>query len=108
MLKPNWRTTGRNCDDISMETVADHIDHVCQLTGSADHVGIGSDLDGGYGTEQCPGDLKTIADIQKLGAVLEKRGYSDDDVNAVFYGNWLRFFREALPNGESWVVSQGS
>jgi membrane dipeptidase len=60
-------------------------------------VGIGSDLDGGYGTEQTPRGLETIADLQKLAAILAQRGYSDADIDAVMHGNWLRFFDRHLP-----------
>jgi membrane dipeptidase len=54
-------------------------------------------LDGGFGTEQTPGDLDTICDIHKLEAILGRRGYRDQDIDAVFFGNWLRFFSQALP-----------
>lgn len=74
--------------------MTDHIDHICQLAGNARHAGIGSDLDGGYGTEQCPHDLDTITDLQKIAGLLRKRGYSEADVEAIMYGNWLRFFQE--------------
>lgn len=99
MLKAGWR---KNPDrsQVSLETVADHIDHICQLAGSAQHAGIGSDMDGGFGSEQIPGDVDTIADLAKLGPVLESRGYSDGDVNNILHGNFVRFFREALPAGD--------
>ena len=61
------------------------------------HVGIGSDLDGGFGTEQSPGDLGTIAGLQKLDGILKSRGYSDADIDGIFFGNWLRFFTRHLP-----------
>ena len=80
---------------VSLEAVVDHIDHICQLAGSALHAAIGSDLDGGFGTEQSPHDLDTIADLQKVPAKLRKRGYAESDIEAIMYGNWLRFFREA-------------
>ena len=67
------------------------------MAGNTDHVGIGSDLDGGFGTEQTPEEINTIADLQKLGSVLADKGYSDGDIDKVFHGNWLRFFRENLP-----------
>jgi membrane dipeptidase len=82
---------------ISLEDVADHIDHVCQLAGNCRHAAIGSDLDGGYGTEQTPRDLDTIADLQKLEGILRARGYAEADIEGVFHGNWLRFYGEALP-----------
>lgn len=81
----------------TLERVADNIDHICQLAGNVRHVGIGSDLDGGYGCEQTPADLDTIADLQKLPQMLEKRGYSQNDIAAVMHGNFLRFFSEVLP-----------
>jgi membrane dipeptidase len=89
------RVTPRSC--VGMDAVADHIDHLCQVTGNCDHVAIGSDLDGGFGAEQCPHDLQSIADLQKIGAVLAQRGYGDHEIAAVLYGNWLRYFTAALP-----------
>lgn len=82
---------------VTLERVADNIDHICQLAGSSRHVGIGSDLDGGYGTEQTPADLNTIADLQRLPEILERRGYSTADIQGVMHGNWIRFFGETLP-----------
>ena len=64
MLVPDWRITKPNT--ATLESAVDQIDHICQLAGSARHVAIGSDLDGGYGTEQTPTDPNTIADLQKL------------------------------------------
>ncbi len=94
MLYPGWIKGQTPSSVVSLEAVADHIDHICQLAGNARHAGIGSDLDGGYGTEQCPHDLDTIADLQKIADLLRKRGYSEADVEAIMYGNWLRFFQE--------------
>ncbi|MCK4991312.1 MAG: membrane dipeptidase, partial [Bacteroidales bacterium] len=58
------------------------------------HAGIGSDLDGGYGTEQCPHDLDTIADLQKLPDLLRAKGYSDEDIENIMYLNFVRFLKE--------------
>ena len=82
---------------VTLEHLADHIDHICQLTGSRQHVALGSDLDGGYGAEECPNDLDRHRDVLKLSDILAARGFSDDDVAAFFGGNWLRFFGETLP-----------
>lgn len=98
MLYPNWVRGKTQPQVVGLEAVADHIDHVCQLAGSAQHSAIGSDLDGGFGFEQTPRDLNTITDLQKLVEILRGRGYSDEDVDAIFHGNWLRFFRAALPD----------
>ncbi|QEG01837.1 Membrane dipeptidase (Peptidase family M19) [Stieleria maiorica] len=81
--------------NITLEDIADHIDHVCQLAGNPNHCGLGSDLDGGYGNEQCPCDVDTIADLQKLEALLAGRGYTDTDMAAIFHGNFVRVLREA-------------
>jgi membrane dipeptidase len=75
--------------------LVDHLDHVCQLAGNANHAAIGTDLDGGFGTEQCPHDLDTIADLQKIPAMLRARGYSEGDIANIMHGNLLRLFREA-------------
>ncbi len=80
---------------VSISHIVNHIDHICQLAGSAKHCGIGSDLDGGYGKEQSPVDLDTIADLQKLTGLLRGRGYSEEDITGIFHGNFLRLLREA-------------
>jgi len=97
MLVPNWirgKSMPRemNCD---LAKVIDNIDHICQLAGNVDHVAIGSDLDGGFGKEQCPYDLETIADLQNISLLLKNRGYSTEDVSKIMHGNWLRFLRRA-------------
>ena len=42
-------------------------------------------------------DYKTSSDLQKLEAMLERRGYGDGDIDRIFHGNWLRFFTQWLP-----------
>lgn len=81
--------------DCGLEQLVDHIDHICQLAGNSRHVGMGSDLDGGYGKEQCPYDLDTIADLQMIPLLLKKRGYAGTDVENIMHGNWLRFLERA-------------
>ena len=95
MLYPGWIKGETQPEVVSLEAVVDNIDHVCQLAGNVNHAAIGSDLDGGYGTEQTPHDLDTIADLQKVADLLRKRGYTEQDVAKVMHGNWLRFFRAA-------------
>jgi len=79
----------------TLETIADHIDHVCQVAGSAKHSALGTDLDGGFGTEQSPSDLETIADLAKFPGILARRGYSDLDIEGIMHGNWLALMRRA-------------
>jgi len=97
MLHPDYVPSQTPRSLIGLDAVVDHIDHVCQLAGNARHAAIGSDLDGGFGTEQSPRDLDTIADLQKIPALLSKRGYSASDVEGVMWRNWFEFFYDALP-----------
>ena len=95
MVVPDWErgvSTPKkmNCN---IEKVIDHLDHICQIAGNALHIGLGTDLDGGFGREQCPYDLKTIADLQKMPHLLKGRGYSNEDIENIMHGNWLRFLR---------------
>lgn len=97
MMVPGWvrgKSTprGMNCN---LEVLVDHWDHICQVAGDALHIGIGSDLDGAFGREQCPYDLETIADLQKIPDLLRKRGYTEDDIQNIMSDNWLRFLRNA-------------
>lgn len=97
MLTDNWV---RGKDDpkergVHLELIVDHYDHICQLAGNSLNVAIGSDLDGGYGKEQSPYDLEDISDLQKLNGMLTRRGYSVNDIENIFYKNWLRFLRKA-------------
>jgi len=96
MLQPGW-VRGVSKPVVTIERAVENVDHVCQMAGNCNHSGIGSDLDGGYGKDQCPADLDTIADLQKIPALLSKRGYQDADIKAIMHGNWLRFFGEVLP-----------
>ncbi len=98
MLIPGYVRNQPGRTRARLEDVADHIEHVCGLVGDAAHVGIGSDLDGGFGREQSPEDLNSIADLQQIGQILAARGYSETDIEAVMHGNWLRFFRSSLPS----------
>jgi membrane dipeptidase len=97
MLVPNWvrGTSTPEGMGVTLLQVVDNIDHVCQLTGNSLHAGIGSDLDGAFGTEQGPADLDTIADLQKIPALLAQRGYSGQDIENVCSGNFIRFVRDA-------------
>jgi membrane dipeptidase len=101
MMVPNWQRgisdpKEMNC---SLEKMIDHMDHICQIAGNANHIGIGTDLDGAYGKEQCPYDIETIADLQNIPALLSKRGYSSIEIEKIMHGNWLRVMKRALPEG---------
>lgn len=93
MMVPNWLrgvSTPKGMK-VSLEQALDNIDHICQLAGNCNHVGIGTDLDGAFGKEQSPMDLDTIADLQKLPQLLTERGYSNDDIAQILHKNFLSF-----------------
>ncbi|MBK8091822.1 MAG: membrane dipeptidase [Verrucomicrobiaceae bacterium] len=97
MMVPGWtrgQTTPQQAG-LKLEVICDHIDHVCQLAGNSLHSGIGTDLDGGFGTEQTPADLDTIVDLARIPAMLKNRGYNDEDIANIMHGNFLRMLREA-------------
>ena len=96
MMEPGWskgKTTPQDAG-LKLERIVDHIDHVCQLAGNARHSGIGSDLDGAFGREQCPADLDTIADLQQLPSLLAARGYTQTDIDQITHQNFIRFLEE--------------
>jgi membrane dipeptidase len=97
MLVPGWERQRTTPDGIGLklERLVDHIDHVCQFAGNALHVGLGTDLDGGFGREQTPADLDTIADLGRLPDLLKNRGYSQEDCGQIAHGNFVRILCEA-------------
>jgi membrane dipeptidase len=95
MLEPTWVKGAATNAKVTLSTVVEHIDYICQLAGNTRHVGIGSDLDGGFGREQSPADLNTIADLQQFTPLLAERGYSEDDIKAILHGNWIRKLKQA-------------
>jgi membrane dipeptidase len=95
MLQPGWIVGQSSNAEVTLAHVVDHIDYVCQLAGNANHAALGTDLDGGFGRDQSPSDLDTIADLQKLVGLLAERGYSDEDIAAIMHGNWLRLLRQS-------------
>jgi membrane dipeptidase len=95
MLVPNWVRGQSSKNGITLEHVARHIDHICQLAGNSRHAAIGSDLDGLYGKEQTPEDVDTIANLQDLIPILLRLGYSLSNVADIFHANWLRLLYAA-------------
>ncbi len=72
----------------TVSDVVDHIDHMVAVAG-IDHVGIGTDFDGGGGVEDC-------FDASELGNItleLVKRGYSEEDIRKIWGGNFMRVFK---------------
>ena len=96
-LKDDWLIGKSHREEVSLERLVDHIDHICQLAGDARHVGIGTDFDGGFGWGSTPKEIDTIADLQKLIPLLLARGYSEGDAAAILGGNWINQLRRSLP-----------
>ncbi len=93
MLQVDWEHNVPNRNVATLADVLNHIDHICQLAGNPRHAAIGSDLDGGFGREESPLDMDTIADLQKIPKMLAGRGYADGEIADIMYGNWVRFLR---------------
>jgi membrane dipeptidase len=98
-LKVGWlrKQNGSRKEEVGLDEYIAHIDHVCQMAGDANHAGIGSDFDGGFGFQSIPRELDTIADLQMVATRLLARGYSEADAENILGGNWLRFLRAHLP-----------
>ena len=80
-----------NKDNPSIEQVVDHIDHIVNITGSSDHVGLGSDYDG------VPDIVSGLGDASKfpnLTMELMARGYSDTDIKKILGENFLRVIKK--------------
>ena len=96
MVAPGWQRGISQQTDVAnsdLEGLANHVDHVCQLLGTAKHTGIGTDLDGGYGTEQTPSDLDTIADLNRFHDRLQMRGYDQRALDGICHGNFISFLQ---------------
>jgi membrane dipeptidase len=93
MLEPGWIQGVSTNENVTLAHMADHIDYICQMAGNSRHAAIGSDLDGGFGWEESPHDLKTIADLQKLVGILAERGYAQADIANIMHGNLVRLLR---------------
>ncbi|MBO0324190.1 membrane dipeptidase [Muricauda sp. CAU 1633] len=95
MMVPNWVRGKSDPKEmgVNLEIMINNMDHICQLAGNTNHVGIGTDLDGGFGTEQGPYDVDTIADLQKIPELLSKRGYSASDIKKMTSQNFINFLK---------------
>jgi membrane dipeptidase len=89
-LDPDW-SVDRPFPVTAAGHVRRHAEHIAEITGW-DSVGIGSDLDGGFGRRQAPEEIETVADLYRLAAAVPE-GARDGFLG----GNWLRFLRSALP-----------
>lgn len=99
-LLPGWEERdGRYL--VTLDYVIAQIDYICQMAGDAQHVGIGSDFDGGFGLQRVPDGIDTVADLTKLSPLLSEKGYTDDDIAAILGKNWIRFLENSFPEGSA-------
>lgn len=95
-LLPEWSVSADR-SLVTLDTLSAHIDHICQITGSARHVALGTDFDGGFGWPAVPLEIDTIADLPKLESCLANRGYSQEEIRLIFHGNWQMVLESSLP-----------
>ncbi len=89
-LEPRW-SGDRSLSVTLDEHLRRHANHVASVCGW-EHVGIGSDLDGGFGLEESPLEVDTVADLYRVGSIVPAAVRE-----AVLSANWLRFLRSSLP-----------
>jgi membrane dipeptidase len=80
-----------------MSDIIAHTKHMADMIGDAKHVALGTDMDGGVGRDDIPFELANAGDLPVVADHLSAAGFNDTDVRGIMGGNWLRFFRRALP-----------
>lgn len=96
-LDPTW-SLGDDRNLVPLQRYVEQVDYVCQLLGNADHVGMATDFDGGFGWQSVPRELNSIADLGMVIPLLLERGYTEQEVEKILGLNWMRFVQEALPS----------
>ncbi len=94
-IRADWDRSARK-DAVTLADVVAHMQRICDIAGDAQHVGIGTDFDGGFGMESTPREIDTVADLQKLADALAPK-FGDEDIANILGGNWIRFLRRTLP-----------
>ncbi len=97
-LQAGWAEAGSRKAAVPLSVAVAHMRHICDLAGDARHIGLGSDFDGGFGSESAPSEIDTVDDLYRVGEALSAAGFSDSDIEQVLSGNWLRLLRRALPS----------
>jgi len=96
-LSPVWEKNGRVKESVTILDFVKQLKHICEVAGDSEHVGIGSDFDGGFGSESIPAEMDTIADLPKVASALSEEGFSDAEVDGIMGENWLHFLERTLP-----------
>jgi len=89
LMRDEMRAAQRKYEKLAtVKDAVNHIDHVVQVIG-IDHVGIGTDFDGGGGIEGC----RSVAEMKNITVELLRRGYSKKDIEKIWGGNFMRVLR---------------
>ncbi len=99
-LEPRWKQDKTMAITLD-EHLRRHAQYIANLTDWS-HVGIGSDLDGGFGLEESPLEINTVADLYKVGAIVPA-----EVRETVLSSNWLKFLRRSLPQTSTSRGSSG-
>lgn len=87
-LHPSAGREGR----ATIEDAVRHVEHICAIAGGTRHVGLGSDMDGGFTAARLPVGIDRPRDLERIAAALRARGWADADLEAFTQGNWARVF----------------
>lgn len=79
----------------TIEELVNHIDHAVKIVG-IDHVGIGTDFDGGGGVDGC----NDVSQLPRITEELVRRGYSERKIQKIWGGNIMRVFRDVIDISE--------
>jgi membrane dipeptidase len=85
----------RRSGSASLDDVVRHVRHLAGAAGGPEHIALGTDLDGGFGTRDAP--LSNLSELKNLRALL-RRHFSVPQVEGIMGGNWLKFLARSLPD----------
>jgi membrane dipeptidase len=98
MVVPGW-IRGESTPEsmgVNIDSVINHVKHIAELAGSTKNIMIGSDLDGAFGTEQTPTEIKSIANLQNFLPALKKRGFTESNIEGIMWQNGVNFLKKHL------------
>ena len=87
-LAPGLWDSGR----ATIDDCAAHLERMCELIGDRRHVGLGSDMDGGFGADRLPSGIDLPRDLERMAGALADRGWDQADLDSLRWGAWARFW----------------
>ncbi len=84
----------------TIEQTLAHVEHICQLTGGREHVGLGSDMDGGFSAAKLPEGIDRPAQTDLLLKALAAAGWTNNELFSFACGNWIRFWSSVAAGGK--------